>query len=62
MKKVFDYINLDIEEVENFIKENNLSFTCNEKMQVETSEEDFEKLITKFPELDYVEENDDLPF
>ena len=53
--KVFDSINLDIQEVEDFIMENGLSFTCNEKMQVIASEEDFDKLITRFPEIDYVE-------
>jgi hypothetical protein len=55
MKKVFETINLDIQEVENFINENGLSFVCNDKMQVEASEEDFDKLIAQFPELDYVE-------
>ena len=53
--KVFDSIDLDIQEVEDFIMENCLSFTCNEKMQVISSEEDFDKLITRFPEIDYVE-------
>ena len=55
MKKVFETINLDIQEVEDFIQENGLSFICNEKMQVEASEEDFNKLISRFPELDYTE-------
>lgn len=55
MKKVFEIINLDIQEVEDFINENGLSFVCNDKMQVEASEEDFDKLIAQFPELDYVE-------
>lgn len=55
MKKVFDTINLNIKEVEDFIEENGLSFVCNDKMQIEASSEDFEKLISKFPELDYVE-------
>ena len=55
MKKVFDTINLNIKEVEDFIEENGLSFVCNDKMQTEASSEDFEKLISKFPELDYVE-------
>lgn len=55
MKKVFDTINLNIKEVEDFIEENGLSFVCNDKMQIEASNEDFEKLISKFPELDYVE-------
>lgn len=55
MKKVFDAINLDIEEVVDYLEQHNLSFTCNDKMQVEASEEDFHKLIEQFPELDYVE-------
>lgn len=55
MKKIFDTINLNIKEVEDFIEENGLSFVCNDKMQIEASSEDFEKLISKFPELDYVE-------
>ena len=55
MKKVFDTINLNIKEVEDFIEENGLSFVCNDKMQIEASSEDFERLISKFPELDYVE-------
>ena len=55
MTKVFDSINLDIKEVANFIEQNGLSFVCNDKMQVEASEEDFETLIERFPELDYVE-------
>ena len=53
--KVFDSIDLDIQEVEDFIMENGLAFTCNEKMQVISSEEDFDKLITRFPEIDYAE-------
>lgn len=59
MKKVFESINLDIQEVEDFIDENGLSFICNDKMQVEASEEDFDKLIAQFPELDYVEADND---
>ena len=55
MKKVFKSINLDIEEVAEFIENNGLSFICNEEMNVEASEEDFDKLIEQFPELDYVE-------
>ena len=55
MKKVFRSINLDIEEVAEFIENNGLSFMCNEDMNVEASEEDFDKLIEQFPELDYVE-------
>lgn len=55
MKKVFESINLDIKEVAEFIENNGLSFICNDKMQVEASEEDFNKLIEQFPELDYVE-------
>lgn len=55
MEKIFDTINLNIKEVEDFIEENGLSFVCNDKMQIEASSEDFEKLISKFPELDYVE-------
>lgn len=55
MKKVFKSINLDIEEVAEFIENNGLSFMCNEEMNVEASEEDFNKLIEQFPELDYVE-------
>ena len=55
MKKVFKSINLDIEEVAEFIENNGLSFMCNEDMNVEASEEDFDKLIEQFPELDYVE-------
>ena len=53
--KVFKSINLDIEEVAEFIENNGLSFMCNEEMNVEASEEDFNKLIEQFPELDYVE-------
>ena len=55
MKKVFKSINLDIEEVAEFIENNGLSFMCNEDMNIEASEEDFDKLIEQFPELDYVE-------
>lgn len=55
MKKVFQSINLDIEEVAEFIENNGLSFMCNEDMNIEASEEDFDKLIEQFPELDYVE-------
>ena len=55
MKKVFQSINLDIEEVAEFIENNGLSFMCNEDMNVEASEEDFDKLIEQFPELYYVE-------
>lgn len=55
MKKVFESINLDLEEVEEFIENNGLSFICNEEMNVEASEDDFNKLIEQFPELDYVE-------
>ena len=55
MKKVFESINLDIPEVSEFIEKNGLSFICNEEMNVEASEEDFNKLIEQFPELDYVE-------
>ena len=55
MTKVFESINLDIQEVADFIEANGLSFICNDKMQVEASEEDFDKLIAQFPELDYVE-------
>ena len=55
MKKVFKSINLDIEEVAEFIENKGLSFMCNEDMNVEASEEDFDKLIKQFPELDYVE-------
>lgn len=54
MKK-FESINLDIQEVADFIEANGLSFICNEKMQVEASEEDFKTLIERFPEIDYVE-------
>ena len=57
MKKIFESIDLDIQEVADFIEENGLSFICNDKMRIETSEEDFEILIEKFPELDYVEES-----
>ena len=53
--KTFESINLDIQEVADFIEANGLSFICNEKMQVEASEEDFDKLIAQFPELDYIE-------
>ena len=54
MKKVFKSINIDIEVAE-FIENNGLSFTCNEEMNVEASEEDFNKLIEQYPEIDYVE-------
>ena len=53
--KVFKSINLDIEEVAEFIENNGLSFMCNEDMNVEASKEDFDKLIEQFPEIDYVE-------
>ena len=55
MKKVFKSINLDIEDVAEFIENNGLSFICNEEMNVEASEEDFYKLIEQFSEIDYVE-------
>lgn len=55
MKKVFKSISLDIEEVAEFIEKEGLSFTCNENMDVEATEEDFNKLIEKFPEIDFVE-------
>lgn len=55
MEKVFESINLDIQEVIDFITANELSFICNDKMQIEASEEDFDKLIAQFPALDYVE-------
>ena len=55
MKKVFDYINLEPAEVQNFIATNNLTFVCNDKMQIETTDSDFHKLISEFPTLDYVE-------
>ena len=55
MTRIFDYINIDIEEVQNFIEENGLSFVCNENMQIEASEEDFDKLTSQFPALDYAE-------
>lgn len=55
MTKIFESINLDIQEVADFIDANGLSFICNDKMQVVASEEDFDKLIAQFPELDYVE-------
>ena len=55
VKKVFESINLDIEEVADFIEEQGLSFVCNDKMQVEASDGDFVKLIERFPQLDYVE-------
>lgn len=54
MKKVFESIDLDIPEVSEFIEKNGLSFICNEEMNIEASEEDFNKLIEQFPELDYV--------
>ena len=55
MKKIFKSIDLDIKEVTEFVENNNLSFICNEEMNIESSEEDFYKLIERFPELDYVE-------
>jgi uncharacterized protein YlxP (DUF503 family) len=55
MTKVFETINLNIQEVADFIEQNGLSFVCNDNMQVEAPEEDFQKLIEQFPELDYVE-------
>ena len=55
MKKVFKSINLDMEEVADFIENNGLSFICNEEMNVEASEEDFNKLIEHFTEIEYVE-------
>ena len=55
MKKVFESINLDIPEIAEFIEKNGLSLICNEEMNVEASEEDFNKLIEQFQELDYVE-------
>lgn len=55
MKKIFESINLDIQEVADFIEENGLEFICNDKMQVEASDEDFQLLIARFPEIDYVE-------
>ena len=54
-KKVFKSINLDIEEVAEFIENNGLSFMCNEDMNVEASEEDFNKLIEHFTEIEYQE-------
>lgn len=53
--KVFKSINLDIEEVAEFIENSGLSFMCNEEMNVEATEEDFNKLIDQYPEIDYVE-------
>ena len=53
--KVFESINLDIQEVADFIEEQGLSFIFNDKMQIEASEEDFYKFIIRFPEIDYVE-------
>ena len=53
--KVFKSINLDIEAVAEFIENNGLSFMCNEEMNVEATEEDFNKLIEQFPEIDYAE-------
>ena len=44
MKKVFESINLDIQEIAEFIEKNGLSFICNEEMNVEASEKDFNKL------------------
>ena len=58
MKK-FEMIDLSCNEVEQFIEENNLSFICNDRMQVEVSDEDFEKLIERFPEIDFVEVDND---
>lgn len=55
MRKVFDYINLEPIEVQNFIESNKLTFVCNENMQIETTDSDFRKLINEFPELDYAE-------
>ena len=55
MRKIFDSICIDIPEVEEYISKEGLSFVCNENMQVEASEEDFNKLIEKFPEIEYVE-------
>lgn len=52
-------IDLNCKEVEQFIEENNLSFICNDRMQVEVSDEDFEKLIDRFPEIDFVEVDND---
>ena len=61
MKKIFDSINLDIQEVAEFIEDKGLSFICNDKMQVEASEEDFQTLLERFPYIDYVEaENENL--
>lgn len=54
MKKVFKSLDLDIKEVAEFIESNGLSFICNEEMNIESSEEDFNKLIERFPELDFV--------
>ena len=55
MKKVFKSLDLDITEVAEFSENNGLSFICNEEMNIESSEEDFNKLIERFPELDFVE-------
>lgn len=55
MKKVFESINLDNQEVAEFVEKNGLSFICNDEMKVEAPAEDFYKLIEQFPELDYVE-------
>ena len=55
LMKVFEQIDLDIQEVCEFIEKNKLSFICNDKMQVESSVEDFNRLIAEFPYLDYVE-------
>jgi hypothetical protein len=52
--KTFETIDIDIQEVADFIEEKGLKFICNDKMQVEASEEDFETLIERFPEIDYV--------
>ena len=55
MKKVFESIDFSNEDVVKFIENHGLSFICNEEMNIEASEEDFEKLILQFSELDYVE-------
>jgi hypothetical protein len=53
-KIIFESINLDIQEVADFIEEKGLQFICNENMQVEASEEDFATLLKRFPGIDYV--------
>ena len=53
--KTFDYIDLDIQEVADYIEEKGLKFTCNAQMQVEATDEDFATLLEQFPEIDYVE-------